>query len=156
MLDDLLERILAEEGNAAARHVGLGMLLAAAHGRSRAAMNDELRPLGIDVREFTMLVALDMYGPSSQRRLIDLTGIDKSTMVRIVDELERGGLVRRERVPEDRRAHSITLTAEGRRTLESGRRAGAEVGERLFGRLRPDERDRLVALLRRLAEPAPR
>ncbi|WP_239067504.1 MarR family winged helix-turn-helix transcriptional regulator [Actinomadura bangladeshensis] len=157
MLDDLLERILAEDGDAAARHVGLGMLLAAAHGRSREGMNDELRPLGIDVREFTMLLALDMYGPSSQRRLIDLTGIDKSTMVRIIDALEHGGLVRRERVPEDRRAYAVMLTDDGRRTLESGRRAGADVGERLFGRLRPGERDQLVDLLRRLAEhTAPR
>ncbi|TDC08985.1 MarR family transcriptional regulator [Actinomadura bangladeshensis] len=133
------------------------MLLATAHGRSRAGMNDELRPLGIDVREFTMLLALDMYGPSSQRRLIDLTGIDKSTMVRIIDALERAGLVRRERVPEDRRAYSVMLTDDGRHTLESGRRAGADVGERLFGWLRPDERDQIIGLLRRLAEhTAPR
>lgn len=157
MLDDLLERILVEDGDAAARHVGLGMLLATAHSQSREGMNDELRPLGIDVREFTMLLALDMYGPSSQRRLIDLTGIDKSTMVRIVDVLERGGLVRRERAPQDRRAYSVMLTDDGRRTLESGRRAGADVGERLFGWLRPDERDQLIDLLRRLAEhTAPR
>ncbi|MFA1537912.1 MarR family winged helix-turn-helix transcriptional regulator [Actinomadura monticuli] len=154
MLDDLLERVLAADGDAAARHVGLGMLLAAAHSGSRTGMNDELRPLGIDVRGFSMLLALDMYGPSSQRRLIDMTGIDKSTMVRIIDELEGGGLVRRERAAQDRRAYSITLTDDGRRTLASGRRAAADVGERLFGWLRPDERDQLVDLLRRLSEHA--
>lgn len=154
MLDDLLERLLSEDGDAAVRHVGLGMLLASAHNRSRTSMNDELRPLGIDVRGFSMLLALEMYGPSSQRRLIDLTGIDKSTMVRIVDELEGGGLVRRERAPQDRRAHSISLTPDGTRTLESGRRAGGDVGERLFGGLDGDERDQLVALLRRIAERA--
>ncbi|QKW33395.1 winged helix-turn-helix transcriptional regulator [Actinomadura sp. NAK00032] len=153
MLDDLLERILAADDDPAAPHVGLGMLLAAAHNRSRHEMNGELRPLGIDVRGLAMLLALDMYGPSSQRRLIDLTGIDKSTMVRAVDELEAGGLVRRERAPQDRRAYSITLTGAGRRALASARRAGADVGERIFGRLRPDERDQLVSLLRRLAEP---
>ncbi|MFD0539839.1 MarR family winged helix-turn-helix transcriptional regulator [Actinomadura luteofluorescens] len=152
MLDDLLERVLSEDGDPADRHVGLGMLLAAAHNRSRAGMNDELRPLGVDVRGFGMLLALEMYGPSSQRRLIDLTGIDKSTMVRIVDELEAGGLVRRERAPRDRRAHSISLTPDGTRALEGGRRAGAAVGERIFGRLDRDERDRLVELLRRIAE----
>lgn len=154
MLDDLLERILSEDGDPALRHVGLGMLLASAHNRSRAGMNDELRALGVDVRGFAMLLALEMYGPSSQRRLIDLTGIDKSTMVRVVDELERGGLVRRERAPRDRRAHSISLTPDGARTLERGRRAGADVGERIFGRLDGGERDRLVALLRRIAEDA--
>ncbi|GAA4389072.1 MarR family winged helix-turn-helix transcriptional regulator [Actinomadura sp. NPDC048032] len=154
MLDDLLERILSEDGDPAVRHVGLGMLLATAHNRSRASMNDELRPLGVDVRAFCMLLALEMYGPSSQRRLIDLTGIDKSTMVRVVDELEAGGLVRRERAPQDRRAHSISLTPDGTRTLERGRRAAADVGERLFGRVGGDQRDRLVELLRRIAEDA--
>ncbi|MES9536490.1 MULTISPECIES: MarR family winged helix-turn-helix transcriptional regulator [unclassified Actinomadura] len=154
MLDDLLERLLSEDGDPAVRHVGLGMLLASAHNRSRASMNGELGRLGIDVREFSMLLALEMYGPSSQRRLIDLTGIDKSTMVRIVDELEDGGLVRRERAPQDRRAHSISLTPDGTRTLESARRAGADVGERLFGHLDGDDRDRLVDLLRRIAEHA--
>lgn len=115
-------------------------------------MNEALGPLGIDVRGFVMLLALERYGPSSQRHLIDVTGIDKSTMVRIVDELEEGGHVRRERAAGDRRAYSVTLTPEGERTLASARQATAEVGERLFGWLRPDERDQLAGLLRRLAE----
>ncbi|MFI0485706.1 MarR family winged helix-turn-helix transcriptional regulator [Actinomadura sp. 9N215] len=157
MLDDLVTRILAADGDAALRHVGLGMLLAGAHHQARSGMNDELRPLDIDVRGFSMLLALDLYGPSSQRRLIDLSGIDKSTMVRIIDELEDRGLVRRERAPQDRRAYSITLTGDGERTLASARRIAADVGENLFGWLRPDERAQLVDLLRRLTEhTAPR
>ncbi|MEV4673854.1 MULTISPECIES: MarR family winged helix-turn-helix transcriptional regulator [Actinomadura] len=154
MLDELLERILATDDDPGIRHVGVGMLLAAAHNRSRQSMNDELRPLGIDVRQYAMLLALEMYGPSSQRRLIDLTGIDKSTMVRSVDELERADLVRRERIPEDRRAYAITLTRTGTQTLARARRVGADVGERLFGRLAADERDQLVALLRKISEYA--
>jgi DNA-binding MarR family transcriptional regulator len=151
MLDDLLERLLSGDGDA--RHVGLGMLLAAAHQHSRARVNDELRPLGIDVREFSMLFALELYGPSSQRRLIDLTGIDKSTMVRAIDDLEGAGFVTRERSAHDRRAYSVTLTAHGRRTLATARRTAADVGDRLFGGFTQAERDQLVTLLRRLAEP---
>ncbi|WUH98650.1 MarR family transcriptional regulator [Spirillospora sp. NBC_00431] len=157
MLDDLVARILAEDGDAALRHVGLGMLLATAHHQSREGMNHELRPLDVDVRGLSMLLALELYGPSSQRRLIDLSGIDKSTMVRIIDELEDRGLVRRERAPQDRRAYSITLTGDGERTLAAARRVAVDVGERLFGWLRQDERDQFVDLLRRLAEhTAPR
>ncbi|RKS68415.1 DNA-binding MarR family transcriptional regulator [Actinomadura pelletieri DSM 43383] len=152
MLDELLGRMLSEGDDPAVRHVGLGMLLAVAHHRSREAMNDALRPVGIDVRGLSMLFALELYGPSSQRRLIDVTGIDKSTMVRVVDELEEGGLVRRERAPTDRRAYSITMTADGERALARARRVGVEVGDRLFGGYRPDERRQLVDLLRRLAE----
>src|ERR1700754_5050820 len=110
MLDDLLERFLSGDGGPATDHVGLGMLLAAAHNQSRERLNQALRPLGINVRGFTVLLALPMYGPVSQRDLIGHIGIDKSTMVRLIDELEDGGLVSRERAPQDRRAHSIVLT----------------------------------------------
>jgi DNA-binding MarR family transcriptional regulator len=156
MLDDLLERFLSDDGDSLVRHVGLGMLLATAHQRSRQAMNDRLRPLGIDVRGFAMLLALERYGPSSQRHLIDLTGIDKSTMVRLIDELEDSGQLRRERAPQDRRAYSIKLTATGKRTLAKARPTATTVGEQLFGWLRHDERDQLIDLLRRLADQTAR
>ncbi|GAA4233826.1 hypothetical protein GCM10022254_37190 [Actinomadura meridiana] len=152
MLDDLLGRVLSEDDDPALRHVGLGMLLASAHDRAREIMNAGLRPLGIDVRGLCMLIALELYGPSSQRRLIDLSGIDKSTMVRVIDDLETGGLVHRERAPNDRRAYSITLTNDGERALTNGRQVAIDVGDHLFGDFAPPERDGFVGLLRRLAD----
>jgi DNA-binding MarR family transcriptional regulator len=155
MLDDLLERVLSAGDDPALRHVGLGMLLASAHNRSREVMNTGLRPLGIDVRGLCMLLALELYGPSSQRRLIDVSGIDKSTMVRVVDDLETAGLVRRERVPTDRRAYSITLTDDGERVLANARRTAVDVGDRLFGAFTKPDREKLIALLRTLADNPP-
>ncbi|MEU5884367.1 MarR family transcriptional regulator [Spirillospora sp. NPDC047279] len=152
MLDDLLERLLAGDGGAAADHVGLGMLLAEAHNRSRERMNEALRPLGINVRGFAVLLALPVYGPVSQQDLIARIGIDKSTMVRLVDELEEGGLVTRERSPHDRRAYSILLTRHGKQTLAKARRIAERTGDHVFGRLTETERRHLVDLLRRLAD----
>ena len=151
MLDDLLERLLAE-GDAPADHVSLGMLLATAHQRSREAMNEGLGPLGLDVRGFALLLALELYGPSSQRELIDRMGIDKSTMVRLVDDLEAGELVSRERAPLDRRAYSVVMTRRGEQALADGRQVATDVGDRIFGRLRANERSQLIDLLRRLAD----
>ncbi|MFC5748106.1 MarR family winged helix-turn-helix transcriptional regulator [Actinomadura rugatobispora] len=154
MLDDLLERLLSGEGGPAADHVGLGMLLAEAHNRSRERLNQALRPLGINVRGFAVLLALPMYGPVSQRDLIGHIGIDKSTMVRLIDELEDGGLVSRERVPQDRRAYSIVLTRRGEQTLAKARQTAEQVGGNIFGGLTEPDREHLVDLLRRLAEQA--
>ncbi|GAA4127955.1 MarR family transcriptional regulator [Actinomadura keratinilytica] len=152
MLKDLLERLLSGKDSPAADQVGLGMLLAEAHNRSRARINEALRPLGIDVRGLTVLLALPLYGPVSQRDLIARIGIDKSTMVRIIDELEDKGLVSRRRAPQDRRAYQIVLTGRGEQTLDKARRIAERTGEEIFGRLTGDERRHLVDLLRRLAE----
>ncbi|TQM71499.1 DNA-binding MarR family transcriptional regulator [Actinomadura hallensis] len=148
----MLERLLSGEGGPAAGHVGLGMLLAKAHHRSRERLNEALRPLGVDVRGFAVLLALTMYGPVSQRQLIERIGVDKSTMVRDIDELEAGGLVSRERAPHDRRAYSIVLTPRGESTLAEARRAAGRAGDEIFGPFAGTEREQLAGLLRRLAE----
>ncbi|GAA3105045.1 MarR family transcriptional regulator [Nonomuraea salmonea] len=154
MLQDLLERFLAGEGGPAADHVGLGMLLAEVHNQSRERLNQALRPLGLNVRTFAVLLALPMYGPVSQRDLIDRLRIDKSAMVRLIDELEARGLVARERAPQDRRAYCIVLTPQGEQTLAAARQATDRIGGHLFGPLPKAERGLLVELLRGVAERA--
>ena len=47
-------------------------------------------------------------------------GIDPSTIVTLVDELESAGLAKRRPHPKDRRAREVTLTPKGRRQLERG------------------------------------
>ncbi|WP_433472031.1 MarR family winged helix-turn-helix transcriptional regulator [Spirillospora sp. CA-142024] len=130
----------------------LGMLLASAHQAARGALSDELRPLGIETRHFAVLAALDRLGPTSQRRLGALLGLDKSAVVRIMDELERLGLAVRNRDAHDRRAYAVELTGEGRRHARASAETAAAVSARLFGWLAPADRDRLVALLSGVVE----
>lgn len=130
----------------------LGLLLAAAHYHCRQAFNNALRPVGIEARHFAVLRALARYGPSSQRRLVELLDTDKSAMVRIVDELERQGLAERRRDEHDRRAYAVALTDDGRARLAATQQVAAEAGEELFGGLRPQDRERLAGLLRHLVE----
>ncbi|WP_242911157.1 MarR family winged helix-turn-helix transcriptional regulator [Actinomadura terrae] len=125
----------------------LGLLLASAHEAARSSLNAELRPLGIETRHFGILVTLDRAGPTSQRGLGALLGLDKSAVVRIMDELERLGLAVRKRAEHDRRAYAIELTTEGRRYARTSATAADEVSARLFGWLSPADRDRLVTLL---------
>ncbi|MCP9964734.1 MarR family winged helix-turn-helix transcriptional regulator [Actinomadura madurae] len=106
----------------------LGFLLASAHQAARGALSDELRPLGIETRHSAVLSALDRLGPTSQRRLGALLGLDKSAVVRIMDELERLGLAVRNRSAHDRRAYAIELTAEGGGARARPRRRRAPSG----------------------------
>ena len=60
-------------------------------------------------------------------------------MTRIVQALEAGGLVRRERDAEDGRVHRLRATSRGRRVMERGRERRVESLAALLGRLSPEE-----------------
>src|SRR2546423_5662457 len=113
----------------------LGMRLYRAHRLARAKANEAARPTGIELQHAGVLSAVRGCGVRSQRELGAALGVDKSTLVRIVDDLERRNLVRRRRSPHDRRADEIVITEEGeRRPDEAGAavgRAEDRVGERL-------------------------
>jgi DNA-binding MarR family transcriptional regulator len=76
--------------------------------------------------------------------------IDRTTMVALVDELERKRLLRRRADSADRRRNVITLTAAGRTTLRDAREI-AEALER--GALSEAEAGQLRGLLSKLAFP---
>ncbi|MFE6778395.1 MarR family winged helix-turn-helix transcriptional regulator [Streptomyces sp. NPDC057702] len=129
----------------------LSTLLAAAHQRCRQSFSSGLRTAGIEARHFDVLRGLALHGPVSQRELIQLLHVDKSAMVRIIDELERQGLAERRRAVHDRRAYAVRLTPEGHQRLAAVQEIAAGVGHELFGWLTPHDRGRLVATLRHLA-----
>ncbi|WP_236655310.1 MarR family winged helix-turn-helix transcriptional regulator [Streptacidiphilus carbonis] len=81
----------------------LGLLLRRAHWRAAAVMGEALRPFGIELRHFAVLIVLANDGPTVQRDLAAATGSDKAGIMRVVDDLERKGLAVRKAVPGDRR-----------------------------------------------------
>ena len=79
------------------------------------------------------------------------TGIDPSSMVSTIDELERAGLVERRRHPSDRRAHALHITELGHTTLAQGRQLAKKAQEDLLAPLDTDERKQLHDMLLRMA-----
>ena len=65
-------------------------------------MAEVLRPFGIELRHFAVLMVLADRGPTEQRDLVEATGSDKAGIMRVVDDLERKGLAVRKPVPGDR------------------------------------------------------
>jgi DNA-binding MarR family transcriptional regulator len=111
-----------------------------------------LEPLGLSPKGFGALTVLAGAGPLSQGSLAVRQGIDRTTMVAVVDELERLGAVRRRRDERDRRAYALELTPAGRRLLERGREVLAGAEERFLTPLPLEERQRLKDALRVLVE----
>src|SRR4051794_34302952 len=90
-----------------------------------------LTPYGIDGREMGVLLALADREPASQQQAAQRLGIDRTTMVALLDALERKGLVARRPHAEDRRRNVVELTDTGQDILKRGRDASARA-ERQF------------------------
>jgi DNA-binding MarR family transcriptional regulator len=131
----------------------LGYLLGRAHLAHRAIAEQALAPLGLGGKGFGTLVLLVQEGPLSQQRLGERQGIDRTTMVAVVDELETAGLVERRRDPRDRRAYSLQATSKGRRVLEQAGQAAKRAEDEFLAPLAIDDRRRLKQLLRTLVSP---
>ena len=145
----------ANEDVPAALGARLGYLLKHAQQRLAEFTAPALAPFGISGRELAVLMTIDDLVPLSQQDVADRLGVDRTTMVLLIDELENKGLVQRRRDPDDRRKNVVVLTDAGRTTLRDASRASAEA-ERLFlGPLSGDEAARLRQALRAIAFPAP-
>ncbi|GAA5020967.1 MULTISPECIES: MarR family winged helix-turn-helix transcriptional regulator [Streptomyces] len=132
----------------------LGLLLRQAHWRAATVMTEALRPLGIELRHFAVLIVLVDRGPTVQRDLVAATGSDKAGIMRIVDDLERKGLAVRKAVPGDRRARAVEITPQGVELFDAAHVAAAPLADRLIADLKPGEAEQLTDLLTRFAYPA--
>ena len=100
------------------------------------------------------LNVLAAAGPISQHQLGEAIGMDPSSMVGTIDELESRGLVKRQPHPSDRRAHALHLTPAGKRKLTRGRKLAAQAQNELLAPLSAEERAALHDLLLRIAVAA--
>ncbi|MFB7497001.1 MarR family winged helix-turn-helix transcriptional regulator [Streptomyces sp. NPDC056161] len=132
----------------------LGLLLRRAHWRAAAVMGEALRPLGIELRHFAVLIELVNHGPTAQRDLTAATGTDKAGIMRIVDDLERKGLAVRKAVPGDRRVRAVEITPQGLELFDAAHVAAEPLAASLTAELGHGEREQLTDLLTRLAHPA--
>jgi DNA-binding MarR family transcriptional regulator len=131
----------------------LGLLMRRAHDRAASALVEALRPLGLELRHFAVLIALNADGPMSQSALVNAVGSDKASMVRVVDDLERAGLVVRRPFPGDRRVHAVEMTPGGLEAFDTAHVNARAIADRLVAHLHPGEADQLLDLLTRFAYP---
>jgi DNA-binding MarR family transcriptional regulator len=131
----------------------LGLLMRRAHDRAASAFVEVLRPLGLELRHFAVLIALNAHGPSSQSALVEVTGSDKAAMVRVVDDLERAGVVERTSFPGDRRVRVVQMTSHGLEVFDQAHAAALPTAERLVAHLAPGEAEQMLDLLVRFTYP---
>jgi DNA-binding MarR family transcriptional regulator len=96
----------------------LPYLLNRAGARIAAAFNAEMRQLGASLQEWRVLAALREKDGRRMGDLSKTTSIEVSTLTRLVDNMEKDGLVARRRDSEDARAVALHVTAAGRRLTQ--------------------------------------
>ncbi|SEG31813.1 DNA-binding transcriptional regulator, MarR family [Nonomuraea solani] len=128
----------------------LGYLLKHAGLRLGELTGPALEPYGIDGREFAVLSVLGAREPLSQLEAAQRLGIDRTTMVAMVDALERKGLVGRRPHPGDRRKNIVEPTERGREVLGAATRAVEEAEEAFLAVLPDQDAQRLREALDRL------
>ena len=104
---------------------------------------------------FGLLNLLGAREGANQQELGSAMGVDPSTVVSLVDQLEAAGLAKRHPHPADRRAHAVVLTAKGRRVRDTARRMASQVEDEVLGGLTAAERRELMRLLQLAYSAAP-
>ncbi|MEH0825652.1 MULTISPECIES: MarR family winged helix-turn-helix transcriptional regulator [unclassified Micromonospora] len=102
-----------------------------------------LARLGISPRAHCVLLKAQPGG-LTQRQIGELCGIDKTTMVVTLDQLEGAGLARRLPSPSDRRARLVEVTPDGEKVLDQAQEIAARIQQDVLATL--PEPDRAVFL----------
>src|SRR3954454_1278724 len=122
---------------------------------SHTRIAESLASIGLTPALFGVLNFLGARDGAIQQEIGSAMGIDPSTMVSLIDQLEAAGLAKRRPHPKDRRAREVVITPKGRRVLEQGRRMSMQVEDEVLRGLTATERRQLLTLLRRALSSAP-
>jgi DNA-binding MarR family transcriptional regulator len=99
--------------------------------------------------QWMTLMWLTRCAHASPTELSTQLGHDMGALTRVVDELEREGLVRRDRSRHDRRSVQIGITPEGRRVAFAGKRLLVDLLNKLVAPYSKEEVETLISLLQR-------
>src|SRR6266511_5316128 len=94
---------------------------------SHTRLAEALESVGLTTALFALLNVLGAREGAIQQELGAAMGIDPSTMVSLIDELESAGLAKRRPHPQDRRAREVSITPKGRRLRERARELATRV-----------------------------
>jgi DNA-binding MarR family transcriptional regulator len=128
---------------ASQRHLAI---FAAGMAAASDGKGSELTPM-----QWAALAKLHETGASAQNSLGRATAMDAATIKGVVDRLMARGLVEIRPDPQDGRRRLVAITASGRRIVERATPHAEAVSVDTLAPLNPTERDRLLALLRKLA-----
>ena len=111
---------------------------------------ERIKPLGIVPGQFPALLELWGNDGLTQKELVDLLDVEQATMANTLARMERDGLIRRTRDPDDGRAQRVWLTPRAKRLRKPATAAADAQNAVALARLTAAERRQFVDFMRRV------
>ena len=115
-------------------------------------VNRKLSDLNLTISQFGVLEAIYHLGPMHQNKLADKILKSTGNMTMVIDNLQKRGLVSRDRDPDDRRCILVSLTAEGQTLIADYFPNHVALVVEAFESLSESERKTMGALLKRVGQ----
>lgn len=107
--------------------------------------------LQITPRQYVLLATVSAHEGASQTRIVEVSGIDRSTTAEMMRRLLTAGLLKRRRSKEDARAYEVFITPLGEKTLALAEAQAKKVETVLLAPLSPADRSALARMLATLS-----
>ena len=110
-----------------------------------------LEQAGFDGFDYSVLALLDEGTRETQATIAGALALDPSRLVALLDSLEARSLIARQRDPQDRRRHLVSITTAGKRQLVQLRSIATQLDDDFLAPLDVDTREAFHDLLLQLA-----
>ncbi|HEY0530819.1 MAG TPA: MarR family transcriptional regulator [Actinoplanes sp.] len=131
--------------------IDLSMLLNQAAYAVASRLGAALATIDVSVKVYCVLKK-GVEGDFTQAQLAERAWLDKTTMVNVLDEMERSGLATRTMSPTDRRVRVVAVTAKGRSLLVQADALVQATYDEVLGALSTADRSSFVGALAALVE----
>ena len=111
-----------------------------------------LSKIGVTEQQWRVMRVLDERGRMDPKEIAEAACLLNPSLTRIMQLLEKKGLIARKGNTEDRRRVHVEITATGRDMLVAAQPESLEIAEKLRARVGQDKLDELLDLLNSLAE----
>ncbi|RYD60095.1 MAG: MarR family transcriptional regulator [Sphingomonadales bacterium] len=125
-------------------------LLNRAASRYNTIIDSHLRPIGLEIPSWRVLMILGEAEPQPIAQVAKTAVINISTMMRIVERMTKAGLIITLPSSSDGRVTELTLTDEGRSKLAAARQATAPIYQQIIRGFSATDFGRMLDLLNRL------
>ncbi len=109
-----------------------------------------IRPLGLTTGTFPALLELWENDGLTQKQLVERLDIEQATMANTLSRMERDGLIKRERDPEDGRVQRIKLTERARALHDPAIEAATAENEDALSGLSAEESAQFLRLMQKI------